>query len=186
MRWERLKNRYDAHKKCFDRVIEILKINSANYVVIGREELHRGSLVSKDLVISVGGDGTLLGTASFLDDSIPILGINSDPSNSEETGATKLLDERRSKGALCGASANNLDVVLPRILAGEVSPSMRTRTQCLIRSTHSETRLPPSLNDLLLAHPTPAVVSRFRLSRCKGEVQPSYKTIVSHEEVSYE
>ena len=185
LRWERLKNRYDTHKKCFDHVIEILKTNTAEYVVIGREELHRGSLLNKDLVISVGGDGTLLGSASFLDDSIPILGINSDPSNPDEIGTTKLLDERRSKGAICGANARNIDVVLPRILAGEVAPSLRTRTQCLVRSTHSETRLPPSLNDLLLAHPVPATVSRFRLSRCRGKVMTSYKTVVSIEEVPY-
>ena len=64
-----------------------------------------------------------------------------------------------------------------------MTPALRTRIQCLVRSTHAETRLPPALNDILLAHPIPAVVSRFRLSRCRGIVTPSFKTIISHEEV---
>lgn len=109
LRWERLKNRYDAHKKCLDDVLEVLKKHAVDYIVIGREELHRGSLLDKDLVISVGGDGTLLGSASFLDDSIPILGVNSDPSFPEDLKPTKILDERRSKGALCAVTARNLE-----------------------------------------------------------------------------
>ncbi len=74
---------------------------------------------------------------------------------------------------------------LPKFLSGEVTPALRTRIQCLVRSTYAETRLPPALNDILLAHPIPAVVSRFRLSRCRGIVTPSFKSIISHEEVSF-
>lgn len=37
-----------------------------------------------DLVISVGGDGTLLQASHFIDDSIPIVGVNSDPTRVEE------------------------------------------------------------------------------------------------------
>lgn len=37
-----------------------------------------------DLVITVGGDGTLLHASHFMDDSIPVLGVNSDPTRPEE------------------------------------------------------------------------------------------------------
>ena len=37
--------------------------------------MHRGQLADKDLVIAVGGDGTVLNSASFLNSKIPILGI---------------------------------------------------------------------------------------------------------------
>ena len=107
----------------------MLKKSSAKYLVIGREEMHRGSLLDKDLVISVGGDGTLLGSATFLDDSIPILGINSDPSFQEDMKAQKLLDERRSKGALCAITARNVNTALPLLLSGCYAPSPRTRIQ---------------------------------------------------------
>jgi NAD+ kinase len=37
-----------------------------------------------DLVIAVGGDGTLLRASHFLDSSVPILGVNSDPTCTKE------------------------------------------------------------------------------------------------------
>lgn len=48
----------------------------------------------------------------------------------------------------------------------------------------TETRLPPALNDILIAHPIPAAVSRFRLSLCRGNAAPSYKPVPSYQEVS--
>jgi len=63
-------------------------------------------MIDKDLVIAVGGDGTILNTASFMDDSIPVLGVNSDPTRVEEKGVLNVKDERRSRGALCGTTAN--------------------------------------------------------------------------------
>lgn len=80
LRWERLKNRFESHRRCVDSVTKILGDTGVDYNVIRRDELHRGSLFDKDLVIAVGGDGTILNTSSFIDDSIPLLGVNSDPS----------------------------------------------------------------------------------------------------------
>jgi NAD+ kinase len=120
---------------------------------------------------------------SFLDDSIPILGVNSDPTRTEEKGVTNIKDERRSKGALCAATATNLETVLPRILYGAVPPGFRSRIQCFVRSTNTETRLPPALNDILISHPIPAAVSRFRLFHCRGVVEASYKPITERDEI---
>jgi len=50
--------------------------------------------------------------------------------------------------------------------------SKRTRIRCKVKSTFSETRLVPALNDLLIANPSPGAVSRFRLgwlSKIDGE-----------------
>lgn len=86
LRWERLKNRFEVHSQCVNSVEAIIKSIGIKYSKIGREELHRGSIQDRDLVISVGGDGTVLNVASYLDDSIPVLGINSDPTRPEEQG----------------------------------------------------------------------------------------------------
>ena len=43
----------------------------------------------------------------------------------------------------------------------------RTRIRCKVKSTFSETRLVPALNDLLIANPSPAAVSRFRMGWLK-------------------
>lgn len=83
LRWERLKNRYSVHRQCVDDVTRILSEVGIQYSVVGREELHRGIIQDKDLLIAVGGDGTILNTASFLDDTIPVLGVNSDPTRPE-------------------------------------------------------------------------------------------------------
>ena len=136
------------------------------------------------MIIAIGGDGTVLNAASFLDDSIPILGVNSDPTKPDEEGVLKVRDERRSRGALCAATATNVHNILPQIMYGEISPGLRSRIQCLVRSTHTETRLPPALNDILVAHPIPAAVSRFRLNLCKGKVAPSFKPDSQYEDVS--
>lgn len=108
-----------------------------------------------------------------MDDTIPLLGVNSDPTRPEEQGVTKVKDERRSRGALCGCTAANVKEILPRILFGEIVPGLRSRIQCLVRSTYTETRLPPALNDILFAHPITAAVSRFRLTLCSGNISPS-------------
>ena len=184
LRWERLKNRYTVHRTCVDDVTSIIDNIGIKYSVIGREELHRGSIQDRDLVIAVGGDGTVLNTASFIDDSIPVLGVNSDPSRIEEIRSNEKRDERRSRGALCAITACTVHERLPQILYGAVSPGLRSRIQCLVRSTYTETRLPPSLNDILITQPIPAAVSRFRLQLCKGMAKPSYKTVDDEEEVN--
>jgi NAD+ kinase len=57
-------------------------------------------------------------------------------------------------------SAANMHELLPRVLRREVEPVRRTRIQTIIKSTFTETKLPPALNDILVAHPSPAAVSR--------------------------
>ncbi len=171
LRWERLRNRSEKHKKCVEDVVALVKRSSAQVSVVGRDELHRGCLVDKDLVIAVGGDGTVLNASSFLDDDIPIIGVNSDPTLTHEHGVVNLTDERRSTGQLCAATSANMDKILPDLFAGNFAqPHLRSRINCVIRSTHTITRLPPALNDILIANPTPAAVSRFRLNKFSGRV----------------
>ena len=52
---------------------------------------------------------------------------------------------------------------LTKVLYGGGAISLRSRIQCTVKSAFSETRLVPSLNDLLISHPVPASVSRFRI-----------------------
>jgi len=153
LRWSRLKERYESHRRCVDEVVNVLKQQGCQNKVISREEMHRDQLIDKDLVIAVGGDGTVLNSASFLNDKIPLLGVNSDPTRDDEGSVTKVVDERRSKGALCASSALNVHSTLPVFLSGAVPPQIRTRIRCVVKSTYTETKLPPALNDILIAHP---------------------------------
>lgn len=99
-----------------------------------------------DLVLSVGGDGTLLETAHWLRDC-PLLGINSDPAS--------------SVGRLCAGPADEIDGILDAVLADELQPVAHTRIQVRV---DGQAVLGPALNDLLFAHRSPADMSRFQLA----------------------
>lgn len=62
-------------------------------------------------------------------------------------------------------TALDLEERVPQIIHGEKQDNLtlRTRIRCKVKSTFSETRLVPALNDLLISNPSPAAVSRFRL-----------------------
>ncbi|CAM9886509.1 unnamed protein product [Pylaiella littoralis] len=169
VRWERLKNRHDIHRECVSSVERVLAKQKAEYAVVGREELDRQHISQVDLVISVGGDGTVLSASHFLGDNIPLVGVNSDPNRAEESNSAKPTDVRRSFGALCMCTALDVEEMLPKVLLREMEPERRTRLQTSIKSTFTETKLPPALNDLLLANPNPAAVSRFRLGLVPSE-----------------
>jgi len=166
VRWARLESRYNKHKACVTSLIDMLKSRhgDVNFNCVNRVDLDRQHLYDVDLVVAVGGDGTVLSCGHFLDNgSIPLVGINSDPSDADETKVEGKTDERRSHGALCMFTSNNLAEGMEKVLRGGGMLSSRTRIQCTVRSAFSETRLVPSLNDLLISHPVPASVSRFRM-----------------------
>ena len=61
---------------------------------------------------------------------------------------------------------------IPQILFGGGKLSTRARIQCIVKSTFSETHLVPALNDILIANPSPAAVSRFRMGWLKEVIEP--------------
>lgn len=71
--------------------------------------------------------------------------------------------DTRSHGALCMFTATNMEEGLEDVLHGDGVLRTRTRIRAKVKSTFSETRLVPALNDLLIANPSPAAVSRFRM-----------------------
>lgn len=98
LRWKRLESRYNAHKQCVNDLFQILRTYNVNFSCVNRVDLDRQHLAEVDLVVAVGGDGTVLSAAHFLDHgTIPLLGINSDPMKTDEDRSVKKQsDERRS------------------------------------------------------------------------------------------
>jgi hypothetical protein len=98
LRWKRLEQRYKAHKQCVNDLLGLLRHHQMNFSCVNRVELDRQHLADIDLMVAVGGDGTVLSAAHFLDHgTIPLLGINSDPNVSTEDRRVtkKKVDERR-------------------------------------------------------------------------------------------
>ena len=147
-----------------NNLLGILRHHNLDFHCVNRVELDRQHLANVDLVLAVGGDGTVLTAAHFLDHgTIPLLGINSDPIKESDRDTKKTTDERRSHGALCACTADTMSEEIAKILYGGGTMKERTRIQCVVKSTFSETKLVPALNDLLIANPSPAAVSRFRM-----------------------
>jgi NAD+ kinase len=164
LRWPRLESRYKAHKACVNNLTGILRHHNIEFSCVNRVELDRQHLANVDMVMAVGGDGTCLSAAHFLDHgTIPLLGVNSDPIKESDRDTKKKTDERRSHGALCMCTADNMSDQIAKVLYGGGIIQERARIQCTVKSTFSETRLVPALNDVLIANPSPAAVSRFRM-----------------------
>ncbi len=99
-----------------------------------------------DLVVAVGGDGTLL-AASHAVDATPIVGVNSSPSS--------------SVGHFCAVGPERFAAAFEAIAAGRASVVELTR----LRIEVEDERVPVwGLNEVLLAHANPAGTARFVLA----------------------
>jgi NAD+ kinase len=107
----------------------------------------RRAIAGARLVISVGGDGTLLTTSHWVTGAA-LLGVNSAP--------------RSSVGYLALARRATLPRILKQIASGALLPQSVARLRVELEGK----LLPPALNDVLLAHEQPAATSRYRL--CLG------------------
>lgn len=104
----------------------------------------RRTLDRARLVISVGGDGTLLAASHWVTDAA-LLGVNSAP--------------KSSVGYLTLTRRATLARDLGRIAKGTVQPQTVARVEIELEGK----RLPPALNDVLIAHEQPAATSRYRV-----------------------
>ncbi|CAL5074715.1 unnamed protein product [Urochloa decumbens] len=153
-----LDDRCRVHKDTIDLCQSILQRKSLDWTSVQRNDLSQ-PIRDVDLVIAVGGDGTLLRASHFLDSSVPILGVNSDPTCLKEVDElTDEFDARRSTGYLCAATAGNFEQILDATLDGSRRPVELSRISVKLNGIQLPTY---ALNDILVSHPCPASVSRF-------------------------
>jgi len=109
------------------------------------------------LVITVGGDGTLL-AASHRVGRTPLLGVNSAPSH--------------SVGFFCGTRMGQLKSAVPRALEGKMRAIELARMTVLLNGAVVSKRV---LNDALFCHCSPAATSRYlvKLGRLEEEQKSS-------------
>jgi len=99
-----------------------------------------------DLIVTLGGDGTLLWASHLADSSIPMLAINSAPDT--------------SVGYFCAGDGHNVDEVLAAALDGSLKSSRLARMRVDVGDNVISTRV---LNDALYCHESPAATSRYIL-----------------------
>jgi len=109
-----------------------------------------------DLVISLGGDGTLL-HASHLVGNQPVLAINTAP--------------RDSVGYFCGGTKDNLEEVLVSAVRGSLRAVQLPRAQIALDGELVSRRV---LNDVLFCHESPAATTRYLIRL--GEVEEEHRS----------
>ncbi len=135
---------HDAHQETIKNVNKILGEHGFSVQKVFRAELNQVDLI-RCLVVSVGGDGTVLDTSHFLKNS-PLLGINSDP--------------ERSVGALCAGNRENFATFLGQVLSGTALSKPVSRVKAILNGKQLPTL---ALNEVLVAHKNPAATSRYFL-----------------------
>ena len=140
---------HQRHTESVERVVEVLERARVPFELVAREDVSDPDHV--DLVVSVGGDGTVLDLSHKLTWT-PVLGINSDPD--------------RSVGYFCAGTAHDFEALLRRTLDGRWQPASLKRFALDI----GEVRTPPVLNEILVCHANPAAVSSY-LFRVDGHTE---------------
>jgi NAD+ kinase len=107
-----------------------------------------------DLVVTVGGDGTLLAASHGIGPGVPLLGVNSAPSH--------------SVGFFCGARKGHVLSTIEEALAGTLRRAELTRMRVERNGERLHERV---LNEALFCHMSPAATSRYilRLATVGGE-----------------
>ncbi len=97
-----------------------------------------------DLIVTLGGDGTLLWASHLAGAETPMLAINSAPDT--------------SVGYFCAGDGHDVDDVLAAALAGRLKTHRLCRMQVDLDDRVISTRV---LNDVLYCHQSPAATSRY-------------------------
>jgi NAD+ kinase len=151
----RMKGTHEAHERTVEDVLRAFDSLGV--------EAHEITTRTRDitssrfaLVVTVGGDGTLLRASHKVVD-VPVLGINSAPMS--------------SVGFFCGVKDGGVLPALERALDSRLVPSVLTRMAVSIGDKVISSRV---LNDALFCHQSPAATSRY-LIEASG-VQEEHKS----------
>jgi len=152
----RVRATHEAHTKTVEEVFRAFDSIGADAVAIGprTKDLTRAKF---DLVVTVGGDGTLLRASHRVSD-VPILGINSAPLT--------------SVGFFCGAQGGGVLHAIERAIDGRLRSRTLARMTVTLGKRVVSSRV---LNDALFCHQSPAATSRYliELGRTKEEHKSS-------------
>ncbi|HTB77278.1 MAG TPA: NAD(+)/NADH kinase, partial [Polyangiaceae bacterium] len=120
-----------------------------------------------DLVVTVGGDGTLLGASHGIGPEVPLLGVNSAPAH--------------SIGFFCAARKGHVHEALSAALDGTLDRATLTRMRVELNGRVLHDRV---LNEVLFSHASPAATSRYILrlqARAEGEPGSGPRTLAEEE-----
>lgn len=140
----RMKQAHEDHESTLREVEAALK--SLDAEIVHRAGPHAKITAKADLIVTVGGDGTLLDASHLIGKDVPLLGINSAPGH--------------SVGFFCGGVKGRVRPTLKAALAGSLADSTLTRMRVELNGECIHARV---LNEALFCHASPAATSRYIL-----------------------
>ena len=153
------KNFEDVHDKSLERVREsldeLVRDRGTAITFKARETVTREDFAGRDLVVILGGDGTLTSIAHSIDSETPVMGVNSHPQDDDEDG---------SYGFYMGSDPEHFDSDIRAALDGGAIVNVLPRLQAEIVTTSGKRILSdPALNDLIIANTHQYQPSGYRL-----------------------
>ncbi len=142
---EGLLQEHEVHQETLKRAKSALRELGARAVLRYRPEPMPAE-GAWDLIVTLGGDGTLLWASHLANAATPMLAINSAPDT--------------SVGYFCAGDAHDVDEVLSAALDGRLKSSRLARMRVELGDRLISTRV---LNDALYCHESPAATSRYIL-----------------------
>lgn len=144
----RWKSSHDRHHESLNIVNSIVNkygtvfnISVANVGVLSE-------LPKVTMIITVGGDGTMLGASHNINSDTPVLGVNSDP--------------QTSVGFFCTSTAQDIESYIQSVIEGKFEKTVLTRMMVKKNNRIITQRV---LNDVLYCHTNPATTSSYIIEK---------------------
>jgi NAD+ kinase len=145
----RVRQSHEAHESTVNEVEQALRSLGAEIHYCVGPRAHVPARAA--LLVTIGGDGTLLAASHLIGSGIPLLGINSSPDS--------------SIGFFCGGRKGNVLATLERALRGSLDAVELSRMRVELNGKLLHSRV---LNEALFCHTSPAATSRYILELRKG------------------
>ena len=155
------KNFEQVHDESLHKVTEILNQVKNNFDVSfdlrAREQVRRADFIGRDLVIVLGGDGTLTSISHNIDAETPVIGVNSHPVEEDPNG---------SFGFYMDSNIDTFSADIVTALSGKAIINQIPRLQAIIDTTSGNRfTTDPAMNDILIANTHQYAPSKYHLRR---------------------
>ena len=153
------KNFEGVHDESLESVKDVLNSKSSTIRVDirAREQVRRADFIGRDLVIVLGGDGTLTSISHNIDSNTPVMGVNSHPRSDDPNG---------SYGFYMDCDVDTFEKDLEAALNGTAIVNRLPRLQATIETTSgNKIKSDPAMNDLLIANTHQYAPSKYHMRR---------------------
>ena len=149
---------HDESLAQLEAILEDMKTSHQLRVELrARERVRRADFIGRDLVVVLGGDGTLTSISHNIDETTPVMGVNSHPVS---------LDANGSVGFYMDSTLETFAEDFSAALRGEAIENNLPRLRAIIDSTSGNRyTTDPAMNELLIANTHQYAPSKYHLRR---------------------